>query len=239
MLSLLVVACGSDEAGEDADAGGSDSGVIDVQDSGEPDTGSANNNDLDASGEEDTGAEADMSGQEDAGGEDAGSGDSGMEDAGTSEGCASGFTRTVGVDGAIVACTGPADAVNQCDAQALCGAGWHMCTATEYRAQYAAMEPPAVDMSNLWLASCVRDGADPQAPSDGVCSECTSTATGGDVNLAFSCVNAVRISSESLYVGVRAGAACTFVGTEEAGNDAYWSVELASTQLGGAFCCAD
>lgn len=153
--------------------------------------------------------------------------------------CAAGYTAHEEVAGAVVACEGAADSLNQCDAAAACGAGWHMCTAAEYRAHFEAVEPAAVADATYWLSSCVRDGADPTAPSDVPCVDCTGTQTGGDADVSFSCINSISIETDELYVGVRAGSACTFVGIDAAGNDAFWNAQPSSTLQAGAFCCID
>lgn len=165
--------------------------------------------------------------------------DAGDEDATSSGACAIGYTETVGVAGEISACAAGTEALNQCDASNACATGWHLCTASEYRTTYEATEAPAVLDSTLWLAGCVRDGAAPMSPSDSVCSDCTGTQTGSDEDVAFSCVNSIRLTSDSLYVGVRAAGSCQFVGTSNSGDDAYWSAQPASNTLNGALCCVD
>ncbi len=155
-------------------------------------------------------------------------------------GCAPGATLHEGVDSDIVACeAATAQSLNQCQASALCGQGWHMCTATEYRAKYETVFHPETENATYWLAGCVRDGAAPTSPANNVCADCTGTQTGGTEDVGFSCVNAITLTADSLYVGVRAGSACSFVGLNQAGNDAFWSVLPAASAEDGAFCCRD
>lgn len=243
-LVFTLLSCGSDDTvdtpinGMDASADAqSDLGAEDardddatVEDSGTADMGAQDMAQQDM-------AQQDMA-QEDMAQEDMGEADSGDPDM-ASGGCATGFTQTAGIDESIVACAGPDESLNQCDSADACATGWHVCTASEYRARYEAVEPAAASTGTFWLAGCVRDGAAPTSPSDQVCSDCTGVPTGSDEDVAFSCINSIRASSESLHVGVRAGSACVFVGTDDAGNDAYWNATPAASTLNGAFCCAD
>lgn len=238
VLLPLASACGSDDS-TDADAGAPDATSTDAAaaDMSTSDGGPS----IDDGGTTD--AESDPDGGEpDDGGtsDDAGTQmDVSDPDADSTGACASDYAEVGGIDGVIIACEGAAESIDQCDAVAACGDGWHMCTATEFRAQYESTEPPGVLDANFWIASCIRDGGGPQSPSDEICSDCTGTATGPEADVAFSCVNSISIVTESSYVGVRAAGSCQFAGNGNPGNDAYWSASPASTLQAGAFCCPD
>lgn len=254
LLSLLLTfasACGSDsEAPADtADASTVEdaSGTLDMapQDAG-GETDMTVATDMAADLTHDMGEESDASDMTsmadmgaDTGADDAGSDDAGTSDAGSEGACANGFTETVGIAGQVSACAAGTESLNQCDASNACATGWHLCTASEHRAVYETTEAPAVLDSTLWIAGCVRDGGAPMSPMDNVCSDCTGTQTGSDEDVGFSCVNSIRLTSESLYVGIRAAGSCQFAGTSDSGNDAYWSPQPSSNDLNGALCCAD
>jgi hypothetical protein len=233
-LLAAAVSCGKDE-GSGTDVGLLDSGIAEDASSATDSGDTAE----DMAGRSDIGTGDDMSSPADMGtdGEDMSVSDAAADVAAGP--CAAGYTAHEEVEGAVVACEGEADALNQCDAEDACGDGWHLCTATEYRTHFQASEPTSVADATYWLASCVRDGADPTAPSDMVCSDCTGTQTGADAEVSFSCVNALTIETDQLYVGLRAGSACTFAGVDEAGNDAFWNAQPSNALQAGAFCCID
>lgn len=234
---------GTDDAGNDVAL--SDSGATDDMKAAADSGGTTE--DMASQGGDMSSADMGTSGQDmrspaDTGAADSGADDMSVADAGVDMAagpCAVGYAAHEEVAGAVVACEGATDALNQCDAADACGNGWHLCTAAEYRTHFEASEPSAVADATYWLASCVRDGADPTAPSDTVCSDCTGTQTGGDADVSFSCVNALTIETDQLHVGVRAGSACTFAGLDEAGNDAFWNAQPSSVLQAGAFCCVD
>lgn len=206
---------GDDTATQDT-GGADDTSTADTatQDTGTTDTGTADTGTADAS--------------------DAGGADTTVDD----DGCADGFTAFAGVDADIVACAGATESLSQCDASQACGAGWHMCTASEYQSRYTAAEHPETNNFSFWLASCIRDGGDTQVPSDVICSDCTGTQTGSEADVAQSCVNGLVFSTDQLYVGVRAGFACASLGDiSDNSTQAFWNFQLASSTQNGAFCC--
>lgn len=157
-------------------------------------------------------------------------------DLGPAAGCASGFGTVVSAD--IAACPA-ASAVDQCAAAALCASGWALCTASQYQTRYgAATTPPAAVTDVLWLAGCVRDGASPTAPVDGVCSSC-GAAKGATVTVGWSCVNSVTTTTDSLHVGLRTSSACTSAGTNSATTQGFWFAWPAKNALMGGLCCRE
>jgi hypothetical protein len=242
VLFIFGVGCGSDDSSPTdaglADASGDGGGSFDaaVSDGGVVmDMAVEIDMSTDAA-ERDSGESADVGA--DSGG-DAGADTGGADMAETDGPCAASYTAREEVAGTVVACEGQPGTLNQCDAEAACGAGWHMCTATEYRTYFESVQPASAENATFWIASCVRNGGAPMAPSDTVCSDCTGTQTGTDEAVATSCVNALTVETGQLYVGVRAGTACTFVGEDAAGNDAFWNAQPARALQDGAFCCID
>ena len=125
--------------------------------------------------------------------------------------------------------------VDQCNASKLCGGGWQLCTASEYRAFYPDTgSPPPV--AQAWLASCVRSGVSPYAPSDVTCGVC-SAISGPDVGVSFPCVSGPSISTESLHIGVGSALVCRRPGVDDPSNDGYWEIVDTTTALTRAACC--
>jgi hypothetical protein len=155
-------------------------------------------------------------------------------DLGPAVGCATQGTM-VGAD--IAACTDPAGAVNQCAAASYCASGWALCSASQYQTRFgSASAPPSPVTQGLWLAGCVRDGALPSAPVDGVCSSCAADL-GADKVVGWSCLNSVTTSTESLRVGLRTASACTHAGTNAPTTKGFWAAWPAKSTLSGALCC--
>lgn len=147
--------------------------------------------------------------------------------------CAQG-TEEVLVADQVVGCVTAQSEINQCAAVAYCGAGWHLCTASEYKARYGSSDPGLSEA--LWLAACVRDGSTPSAPTDQVCASC-SGSQGSDVEVGWGCGIQITVTTDELNVGVRTSSACGIVGVDDAANQAYWQPWRASATLAGALCC--
>lgn len=152
------------------------------------------------------------------------------------EGCAAPAKGTMaGAD--VVACLGPVDSVDQCQAAAYCATGWALCTASQYQLRYgAAVDPPVAVTEGLWLAGCVRDGAVPTAPVDGVCTSCGADQGSNQV-VGWSCVNSVSTNTDSLHVGLRTASACTHAGTTAITTQGFWAAWPAHLLRSGALCC--
>lgn len=147
--------------------------------------------------------------------------------------CVQGATESVLVADAMVGCITASANVNQCAAAAACGAGWHLCTASEYQARYGAADPGLT--SNLWIAGCVREGGAPFAPTDAICASCGG-AEGSEVEISWWC-NGITASTSALNVGLRTAGACSNVGVDDNANQAFWVTITSSQTLSGALCC--
>ncbi|MBW2734386.1 MAG: hypothetical protein JRH20_18520 [Deltaproteobacteria bacterium] len=238
LLTLMVtgVAC-SDDTSSSVDAGRPDTTLSDVgerHDASTDSTVDAAPIDNGVDGMTSDGPSVDMH-EGDAKAEfqtDASSVDSTLDTTTPSGPCTRGSAEVLVADQRVGCVT--ANDVTQCAAAALCGAGWHLCTASEYQAAYADAEPGLSE--NVWLAGCVREGAAPFAPADHVCASCDSTQ-GSEVAVGWGCTLSISISTEELNVGVRTSSACSMVGVNESANAAFWQVWQTSKFLSGALCC--
>jgi len=142
-------------------------------------------------------------GDQDAGDQDAGVGDASaldapMLDSGPSgPPCADGTTDQVYLPDGMVGCNGNMD---QCTAAALCGAGWHLCTYSEYASRGGATISPS---TTRWIASCVRDVdcALAPAPTDAICSSCIP-GNGPSVVVAARCGGGLPLNEATCGLGV-------------------------------------
>jgi len=127
--------------------------------------------------------------------------------------------------------------LDQCGAGALCGPGWSLCGAVEYRQRFA--DGPIAPFAEAWLGSCVRAGGVQQEPSDAVCDSCLPGDVPPEV-VAESCDGTpVSVVSADQNVGLVTADVCRGVGAEPAGAQAFWSWQAAGDGLVRALCCED
>ncbi len=133
----------------------------------------------------------------------------------------------------MVICVGASS--DQCGAAKACNAagGWHLCTASEYLARGGKTAHPT---GNSWLASCIRSGGAPHAPTDVVCTSCGG-GTGGFSIVEWNCAMTEGISTNALWIGVIAQNACARVGTSAVQHQANWGMSYASTKRTQSVCC--
>ena len=138
----------------------------------------------------------------------------------------------------MVICESSTRSADQCGAEAaFCNtaAGWTMCNATQFLARGGAslMAGPA------WLRSCVRDAADPFAPTDALCSSCAP----GEINsteVMWTCLSVTSLPTITwARVGVGAAELCLRVGDKDPGWVGNWSPYQTSVALPGAVCCSN
>lgn len=138
----------------------------------------------------------------DAGEPDAGDPDAGG-DAGPPEGCADGtIDQTYAASSDMVGCDG---AATQCEAEALCAPGWHLCSPAAYRVR-GGSDTPAT--AGRWLAGCLRSacGSEPIGPGTAICTSCAA-GIGTALELSFTCDAAERARPEvACNVGAAASA---------------------------------
>ncbi|MCK5798893.1 MAG: hypothetical protein KAI47_16990 [Deltaproteobacteria bacterium] len=234
LLTLLAIAalplsaCSDDTATHDIGSGAYDSMVSDQ---------ATNDTQADAA-PSDTGKTTDASGQDQGSAPEQGAADlAGKDSIPNASTCASPASPEPTGAAKIVACVSTTAKVNQCQASTFCGAGWHLCTASEYQKEFKAAPLPTTVTANVWLAGCVRDGAGATAPADHVCSKCDGSK-GSKVPIAESCTNGLVIETSNLYAGVRSGAACVHLGNINDGTtSAYWNMWPSNQTMAGALCC--
>ncbi|MCA9672060.1 MAG: hypothetical protein KC503_40980 [Myxococcales bacterium] len=148
-------------------------------------------------------------------------------------GCASGTPiRVYGPDMVICSASGGTD---QCSAQSACNVagGWSLCNASQYVARGGAT---TADGSAAWLAGCVRAGATPFAPMDGICASCaivSAPATG----VAWRCSGTQSDTSNRAHLGLVTFVECRRAGSSDPGAGAYWRVVNTFESYSHAVCC--
>jgi hypothetical protein len=147
------------------------------------------------------------------------------------KGCADG-TEDFVFDANMVGCDGEQP---QCDAEQLCGVGWHLCPFEEW-VEHGGDSTPSDKFR--WLRSCVREATDSAAscPSSAACQQCTSTSA-GLTDVVWDCGGAVLHSGDVGPIGVMASdsPAPARVGCTEA-TCAFVNTNLTSDAV-GAVCC--
>jgi len=154
-------------------------------------------------------------------------------------GCNPSFATVDAVVGSkMVVCkaSGKVTTYNQCQAESkLCNTagGWKLCAASVYRAQFKSSKPPAL---LAWIGGCVRSGAAPHTPTDGVCSKCSGPSKQA-VNCFWPCIGGGAPLVGEPYVGLTTANACNQVGTATPATEAYWTATPASSEKPRAMCC--
>ncbi len=133
--------------------------------------------------------------------------------------------------GELAVCDG--DPVDLCGAAARCGAGWHLCTPSEYASVFPSDgAPPDSETQSAWLAACVN----PSGLAEGVCAagcpaECSATST----SLATGCDGAETAGSEGCAaVGLVSAARCWRIGASGSG---FWVPRPAYYGYNRSLCC--
>jgi hypothetical protein len=121
--------------------------------------------------------------------------------------------------------------VNQCEAMALCGVGWHSCTASEFR-QNGGKTTPALPQA--WIAGCVRFSGPPVQPQNTPCPCVMASAPSAPV--VESCDNTTSAGISNYNIGIVTDMSCYRLGTG-AQNDAYWNAWASVAPLPAAACC--
>jgi hypothetical protein len=121
----------------------------------------------------------------------------------------------------------------QCQAKNLCGPTWHLCTAAEF---LGAGGQTKASTGQGWLASCVRDGLDVQAPTGAICSSCNAGGPNIDQDFIWDCMGNTVSTAPYDYLGVYASGELYRVGTSTT-PCAYWSAGVSAAGLQGAICC--
>jgi hypothetical protein len=136
----------------------------------------------------------------------------------------------------MVLCGSATTKRNQCDAESsFCdtAAGWSMCTPAQYLARGGDTTPPT---NTAWIKACIRNGADPIAPTAGLCSSC-APQTVGIMTIAWQCSSTGSTGGSSSHTGVAAYSVCHKIGANSPTNKGMWIGRSTSFEAYGAVCC--
>ena len=124
---------------------------------------------------------------------------------------------------------------DQCNAHALCGPGWRLCKASEYRKRFGSTAgAPATETS--WIGGCVMSNGKPHAPRDEVCSDCTFTVVKAPI-IGWHCHKDAASFVQRRFAGLVSHPECWRVGVKSAATAAYWAPNTTDYLLRQAFCC--
>ena len=125
--------------------------------------------------------------------------------------------------------------VNQCLAELACGAGWHLCSASEYLLYGGDKEGPG---SLAWIKGCVRTGGLPFAPTNGLCSTiCSPPAPIANANNSWPCGPGSGVGSPSSNIGLITSSLCHRVGVNDKTTEGFWSPLQVYLTESAAVCC--
>lgn len=138
--------------------------------------------------------------------------------------------------GKMVLCDAVSGGSEQCGIDSLCNtsAGWHLCTATEYKAHGGTKSgaPKAA-----WLHACIRDGSTPHSPLDKLC-KCLSDLDTVDTQISWNCVTGGGWkSTNAFHIGLVAQSKCQRVGENLPATEAFWEYRKADAVVHAAVCC--
>jgi hypothetical protein len=158
-------------------------------------------------------------------------------DTGSTNACSSG-TMVYNFSPTMVVCQHPS-LVTQCQAPAVCNVagGWHLCTATEYRARGGVTTPHSYD--NGWIASCIRTSGTVHAPTNAICpGSCQGGFTWPPKTIGWTCGSgtADKVHTDPT-IGVCMRSECRRLGANSASNNAYWTFALTNETHYLAVCC--
>lgn len=134
-------------------------------------------------------------------------------------------------------CDGGRWRVDQCNAQSLCNesGGWRLCPASVYRAQFDG-KGDAPSKANAWISGCIRSGAAPYSPVDGLCSCVAGLTT--EVPIGWDCgTSETRVSGGGRHAGLVSWRVCQVVGEPLPTNTGHWTPHGATSVTTSAVCC--
>lgn len=166
------------------------------------------------------------------------SADTGGVDASLGGGCSTAATISQQLGAKMVLCRASGlRSYSQCDASRSCAPGWHLCTASEYRAAFGAGSPFTAG-APAWLAGCVREGqAKPTSPLDRACTSCTKTTNVPQAVVQWDCAGSAAPASSAPYIGLTTYLTCNRAGENIANNAAYWRTARSDQTSSYAVCC--
>jgi len=138
-------------------------------------------------------------------------------------------------DSTMVVCKG--SVADQCAAETLCNTGWHLCTASEYRAQGGRAEGTSSSLL-YWIGGCIRSGGQPYAPRDGLCSSTCISKPAPATYLGFFCSDGKGTWLWGVgVVGLTTTSTCLRAGVNDVNAEAYWRPSDVTRDGDGAVCC--
>ena len=135
---------------------------------------------------------------------------------------------------AICRATGSAR-YDQCQASTLCGTGWRLCKASEYRQHFGVSAWPP-NTETTWIAGCVMTAGKPHAPTDQICGDCSVTVTTAPT-IGWHCYKDVAGLVQRPNAGLVSHPECWRVGIKSMSTAAFWSPITPDYKLRQAFCC--
>lgn len=157
----------------------------------------------------------------------------------TGVGPCAGGASLAGQSGQMAVCQGTP--VVQCQAGQYCNAqaGYSVCTASQYKQQFAT-KPPSSSFVTAWIASCLHGdtpGVNAHAPSDLACPLCIQKMVAPGFQYQWTCSGGTSQSSSLDYVGVATSSTCYRLGVNSSINAAFWKGFLSKNLLGKVVCC--
>jgi hypothetical protein len=140
------------------------------------------------------------------------------------------------ISGQMVICRAVTSArYDQCQASTLCGPGWRLCKASEYRSRFSASASPP-NTETTWIAGCVMTAGKPHAPVDRICGDCTVTVTKAPF-VGWHCYKDVVGTVQRPNAGLASHPECWRAGVKAMSAAAYWTPITPDYKLRQAFCC--
>jgi hypothetical protein len=131
-------------------------------------------------------------------------------------------------------CGSTSNRSTQCAAGAKCGAGWHLCSASEFLDRGGRTKVAPV---GAWLASCVRTAGSVHAPTDQVCSDCVYSNKTSNAVLSWVCSTNEPLRQGPLDTGMRTYPDCRRIAVNDATWAGYWAPDPAYQTMAYAVCC--
>jgi len=124
---------------------------------------------------------------------------------------------------------------DQCQAHTLCGPGWRLCKASEYRTKFGVSAFPP-NTETTWIAGCVMTAGKPHAPVDRICNDCKFTVTKAPI-IGWHCYKDVAGLVQRPHAGLASHPECWRAGVKSMSAAAYWTPITPDYKLRQAFCC--
>ena len=124
----------------------------------------------------------------------------------------------------------------QCEAVKRCaGAGWHLCTSSEFLAGGGRTDAHA---ERAWIGGCVRTDGDVHAPTNGVCADCVRGDASASASYYWYCEGNTSGGSRFRSVGLVTSDICNQVGVKDPSTAAFWgTAQTWSFYVKQVVCC--